>query len=138
MLEVARAKLPKVELHADLRSMPLPAESIDLVVCTVALTHLPHLVQPFAEFARVLRPGGAAVLSNTHHLSLPLGGVVQTLTSVGNHGLPPIARIVHRLTIVNHFGRGGPDGLRRRFGHLHGIPPRAYVPPSFCRSRWVH
>ncbi len=43
------------------------------------------------------------MLSNTYHLSLLLGGVVQTLTSVGNHGPPPTDRIVHRLTIVNHL-----------------------------------
>lgn len=31
----------------------------------------------------MLRPGGAAVVSNIHHLSLPLGGVVQMLSSTG-------------------------------------------------------
>jgi SAM-dependent methyltransferase len=84
MLEVARSRLPNVEFsHADLRSLPLPAESVDLVVCSLALTHLPDLEPPLIEFARVLRLGGGAVLSNIHHLSLPLGGAVQTLTSTG-------------------------------------------------------
>jgi SAM-dependent methyltransferase len=84
MLEIAQAKLPNVEFSlGDLRSLPLPGESVDLVVCSLALTHLPDLEQPLAEFARVLRPGGGAVLSNIHHLSLPLGGVVQMLTADG-------------------------------------------------------
>jgi SAM-dependent methyltransferase len=56
---------------------------VDLVVCSLALTHLPDLDGPLAEFARVLRPGGHAVLSNIHHLSLPLGGVIETLTPSG-------------------------------------------------------
>jgi hypothetical protein len=29
------------------------------------------------EFARVLRPGGHAIISNIHHLSLPLGGTIE-------------------------------------------------------------
>lgn len=76
MLDVARAKLPRVDLRqGDLTALPLHDESVDLVVCSLALTHLPNLAGAFAEFARVLRPGGSAVISNIHHLSLPLGGV---------------------------------------------------------------
>jgi SAM-dependent methyltransferase len=81
MLDVARAKLPPVEFSlGDLRALPLASGSVDLAVCSLALTHLPNLDQPLAEFARVLRPGGHAVLSNIHHLSLPLGGVIEMLT----------------------------------------------------------
>jgi SAM-dependent methyltransferase len=95
MLEVARAKLPHLEFsQADLRSLPLPAASVDLVVCSLALTHLPDLEQPLVEFARVLRPGGGAVLSNIHHLSLPLGGVVQMLTSTGKPIQLPASRFL--------------------------------------------
>ena len=84
MLEVARAKLPNVQFsRADVRCLPVATASMDLVVCSLALTHLPGLDEPLREFARVLRPGGAALLSNIHHLSLPLGGVVQMVTSTG-------------------------------------------------------
>ncbi len=84
MLEVARSKLPRVEFSTgDVRALPVPDSSADLVVCSLALTHLPSLAEPFAEFGRVLRPGGAAVVSNIHHLSLPLGGVVQMLSASG-------------------------------------------------------
>ena len=47
------------------------------------MTHLAHLGPAFREFARVLPPGGAAVISNIHHLSLPLGGVIRMLGSTG-------------------------------------------------------
>jgi SAM-dependent methyltransferase len=84
MLEVARAKLPQAELSlGDVRSLPLPDASVNLVVCSLALTHLKDLARPFLEFARVLRPGGAVVISNIHHLSVPLGGVVHVQSPTG-------------------------------------------------------
>jgi SAM-dependent methyltransferase len=84
MLAVARARLPHVEfIQGDLAALPAPDASMDLVVCTLALTHLADLAPAFGEFARVLRPGGGAVISNIHHLSLPLGGVIERLSSTG-------------------------------------------------------
>jgi SAM-dependent methyltransferase len=84
MLQIARATTPEVEFYqADLRSLPVADASVDLVVCSLALTYLPQLDPVFAEFARVLRRGGHAVVSNVHHLALMLGGVTQFRTSSG-------------------------------------------------------
>ena len=84
MVQVARTKLPQAELRrGDLEALPIPNASVDLVVCSLALTHLPQLGPAFSEFARVLRTGGAAVISNIHHLSLPLGGVIQMQAATG-------------------------------------------------------
>jgi ubiquinone/menaquinone biosynthesis C-methylase UbiE len=59
MLDIARSKLPDAELHqADLHGLPLPDDDVDLIVCGLALAHVPDLAPVFAEFARVLRPGG--------------------------------------------------------------------------------
>lgn len=84
MLDVARAKLPEARfVRGDLRRLPVEDSSVDLVVCSLALVYVPDLRQPFTEFARVLRPGGHAVISDIHHLSLPLGGIVQLLDDSG-------------------------------------------------------
>jgi SAM-dependent methyltransferase len=65
MLQRARAKVPGGEFReGDLHDLPLADDSVDLVVCTIALTHVPDLTGPFAEFARVLRPGGHLVVSD--------------------------------------------------------------------------
>lgn len=65
MLEKARAKLPSVEFHqADLHELPLPDDHVDLIVCTLALTHVRDLRPVFAEFARVLRTGGSLITSD--------------------------------------------------------------------------
>jgi SAM-dependent methyltransferase len=44
--------------RADAQSLPFPDESFDLVLGHAVLHHLPELDRAFAEFHRVLRPGG--------------------------------------------------------------------------------
>jgi SAM-dependent methyltransferase len=95
MLAQARAKLPEAEFHeADLRQLPLADESVDLVLCSIALVHLPELDGPFSEFARVLRPGGQLVVSDQCGL---IGDIGLPLLKVGPGGelgyLPVYARL---------------------------------------------
>jgi SAM-dependent methyltransferase len=67
MLERARLRVPQAEFRlGDLSSLPVPDESVDLVVCSLALAHVPVLDSVLAEFARVLRPGGHVVTSDIH------------------------------------------------------------------------
>jgi ubiquinone/menaquinone biosynthesis C-methylase UbiE len=85
MLAVARAKVPGGDFReGDLRQLPLPDGQADLVVCALALTHLPDLAPVFTEFARVLRPGGHLVISDSR-MDYP---VVQALPG-GGHGYLP-------------------------------------------------
>ncbi len=66
MLEVARAKVPDASFEeADLRALPLDDNSADSVICSLSLAHLRDLDTAFVEFARVLRPGGHLVVSDT-------------------------------------------------------------------------
>jgi SAM-dependent methyltransferase len=48
--------------------LPIPDKSVDTIVCWEVLEHLPQGSEPaaFAEFRRVLRPGGALYLSTPH------------------------------------------------------------------------
>jgi SAM-dependent methyltransferase len=50
-------------LQADAESLPFRDESFDLVVGHAILHHLPDLDRAFAEFRRVLRPGGRIVFA---------------------------------------------------------------------------
>src|SRR5215207_9084461 len=55
MLSRAREKIPHGEFYeADLHELPLADDSVDLVVCAIALVHVPNIAGPFVEFARVL------------------------------------------------------------------------------------
>lgn len=53
---------PGIETHnADLARLPLAAESVDLIVSRSVFEHLTDPQPVYAEFERVLRPGGAAL-----------------------------------------------------------------------------
>ncbi|WP_158895057.1 class I SAM-dependent methyltransferase [Amycolatopsis anabasis] len=67
MLALARERVPQGEfLLGDLHRLPVADDEVDLVVCGLALTHLPALEPVLAEFARVLRPGGHLVIVDVH------------------------------------------------------------------------
>jgi SAM-dependent methyltransferase len=67
MLAVARERLPGVELRlGGFDGLPARDGDADLVVCALALSHVPSLGAPVAELARVLAPGGLLVISNPH------------------------------------------------------------------------
>jgi ubiquinone/menaquinone biosynthesis C-methylase UbiE len=88
MLAVARARLPHRGFVAgSLDSLPVPDGSADLVVCALALAHMPELGVVMAEFARVLRSGGHLVISDVHHELVFRGSVVKALTAAGEPGL---------------------------------------------------
>jgi SAM-dependent methyltransferase len=78
MLEHAREKVPGGEFHeADLHDLPLPDDHVDIVVCALALMHVPDIEPVLAELVRVLRPGGSLVISDWRIL-------------IGDTGLPVI------------------------------------------------
>ncbi|MCA5892615.1 class I SAM-dependent methyltransferase [Isoptericola sp. NEAU-Y5] len=80
MLEIARAKVPGAHFaEADLRDLPLADASADLVLVTLALSHVRDLGPVFAELARVLRPGGHLVVSDTRgfYVGSPLYPLVE-------------------------------------------------------------
>jgi SAM-dependent methyltransferase len=57
---------PSVTSAADIRSLPFPAARFDVAWCRLAAGHLPALAPLYAELARVLRPGGCAVVTDFH------------------------------------------------------------------------
>ena len=50
-------------VNAGAEDIPLNDESVDVVLCTEVLEHLPDAGQAVREICRILRPGGRAILS---------------------------------------------------------------------------
>ncbi len=68
MLETLRANADRLGLEVetvatDAEVLPFDAETFDLVLGHAVLHHLPDLDRAFAEFHRVLRPGGTVVFA---------------------------------------------------------------------------
>jgi SAM-dependent methyltransferase len=108
MLDVARLRNPGMTfLEGDMRALPVPDGSWAAIVCFYAIVHLApgELPAAFAEFRRVLRPGGRVVVA--FHIG---DEVVHTGGMVGPAGAPGL--------------RLPPDGRRRRGAGGVGVPGR--------------
>jgi SAM-dependent methyltransferase len=93
MLDVARAKVPTGDFRVgELTALPVDDASVDLVLCALALSHVPDLGPVFAEFARVVRPGGHVVIDDVSHELVFRGSVVKALGPDGEPGLTPAFR----------------------------------------------
>ncbi|HVF07349.1 MAG TPA: methyltransferase domain-containing protein [Actinomycetota bacterium] len=59
---------------ADLARLPLRSDSMDVVVCGLAMTHLGRLEDAIAELARVSRRHATLVVSDIHPIAVATGG----------------------------------------------------------------
>jgi SAM-dependent methyltransferase len=69
MVDLARARVgDRAEIRVARLDEPLPYpdDSVDVVLCALAIHYVADRHAAFAELHRVLRPGGAAVLSTQH------------------------------------------------------------------------
>jgi SAM-dependent methyltransferase len=84
MLARARETVPEGEFYeADLHDLPLADDSVDVVVCAIALSHVPELAPALTEFVRVLRPNGHLVISDSRGL---IGDIGLPLVKIGPDG----------------------------------------------------
>jgi ubiquinone/menaquinone biosynthesis C-methylase UbiE len=74
MLARARAAVPTARFQeADLRDIPAEDEQFELVVCGLALAHVPDLTEAIRELARVLATDGHLIVSVLHPFQALLG-----------------------------------------------------------------
>jgi len=94
MLEHAKVPAGVRLLAGTAEAVPAPDGSADFLTLGYALRHISDLDSAFAEFYRVLRPGGRVCMLE---ITLPEGKVPRTLLKAWLHGfVPKIARLVAR------------------------------------------
>ncbi|HXJ77814.1 MAG TPA: methyltransferase domain-containing protein [Candidatus Methylomirabilis sp.] len=87
MLERARRRAPDGDFReGNLEGLPIGSGSVDVVVCALALVHLPDITGAIQEFARVVRPGGRVIISDVHPFVVLLGWQAQFRTAAGATG----------------------------------------------------
>ena len=117
--------------RADAESLPFSDESFDLVLGHAVLHHLPNLRRAFAEFHRVLRPGGQIVFAGEPSR---LGDRIAAVPKRGAHALAPAWRRLLRARPAgatenggsehNGGGHGGQgDHDLERFVDIHAFEP---------------
>ena len=75
MLGRARDRLDGTSMaRADIVALPIRDGCADLLTCALALTHVRELPPAFESFARILRSGGVAVVSDIHPMVVAIGG----------------------------------------------------------------
>lgn len=115
MLERARTKLPDVTfLQADAERTTLPSASMDVIVTRHLVWTLVDPVAAFAEWFRVLRPGGTLLVVDGDFVSRSLlGRIVQIMSPRG----PQTESAVRHKDILSrvHFSAGA------RADHVAGL-----------------
>jgi ubiquinone/menaquinone biosynthesis C-methylase UbiE len=100
MLDQARAKVLSARfLDGRLDDVPLEDHSVDLVICSLALTHVAHLAPVIAEFARVLAPGGHLITTDMHPVITTFSGSMAAFPVDDPDG-PPLA--LHFVPNLHH------------------------------------
>ena len=75
MLDVARASVPEADFREGaFEDLPVDDASVDLITSSLAVCHVADPGPVFAEFARVLAPGGRVFISDPHPGLTNLGG----------------------------------------------------------------
>ena len=123
MLEHARANNPQAEIHqADVGELPLPDASFDYLLSIEVLRYLEAPERAVAEMARVLRPGGMALVTATPLLNLNGYAVVNRAA---------VALPVRRLTRLRQFfvTTGGVERMFRTAGFAHAEAHGVYLGP---------
>ena len=142
MLAVARDKAAAEGLsgsvtfsEGDIRSIPLPDASFDIVTCQRVLHHVPEADVVISEVARVLKPGGVFYLSDQVLDEAPLVARLKSLWRTVSRKQPDDRDAFLR----EHEVHWRPDELlalledrgftyeRRSFGHIGlqtAVPPR--------------
>jgi len=121
-LTSAGHKATRADVFGDNLSLPFPAASFDMVVCTQVIEHSPEPGQLVREIARVIEPGGHLLL--TGPMTWPLHEEPYDFFRFTNHGLRHLLTVAG-LEVVTLVGRGGGfTTLGQIFLDLYAVPPQ--------------
>jgi ubiquinone/menaquinone biosynthesis C-methylase UbiE len=99
MLKVLKEKYSQAEtynLEAN-QAIPLPTNSCDIIVSTLALAHIENIEVAFTEWGRILKPGGEIFITDYHPDALEKGG---NRTFMYNDKTVSIKNYIHPISAI--------------------------------------
>jgi ubiquinone/menaquinone biosynthesis C-methylase UbiE len=108
-------------VRVDAERLPFTDESFDLVFGHAVLHHIPDLARAFAEFERVLVPGGAVLFAGEPSR---YGDRLSALPKRLATALAPLWRAAIRARAAEHAPPEGSDAALERFVDVHAFAPR--------------
>jgi SAM-dependent methyltransferase len=109
--------------RADAESLPFADQSFDLLLGHAVLHHLPNLRRAFAEFHRVLRPGGRIVFAGEPSR---LGDTIASVPKRGAGLVAPVWRRLLRASPAPPPADGSDDAVEHdleQFVDIHAFAP---------------
>jgi SAM-dependent methyltransferase len=119
----ARLGLDVKAARADAESLPFADQSFDLLLGHAVLHHLPNLRRAFAEFHRVLRPGGRIVFAGEPSR---LGDTIASVPKRGAGLVAPVWRRLLRASPAPPPAYGSDDEVEHdleQFVDIHAFAP---------------
>lgn len=89
-------------LLGSVETIPVAAKSVDVIICGLALGHVPQLDSALREMSRVLRPGGCLLISDFHPFQ-SLNGARRTFRSETG----AIYEVEHHVHLYSDYHRAG-------------------------------
>jgi ubiquinone/menaquinone biosynthesis C-methylase UbiE len=133
MLQQLTAKYPEARTYL-LKEEKLPElskHSCDIVLSTLAVAHIEELDKAFAEWNRVLKPGGELIITDYHPLALAKGGK-RTFTHKGKtvtvknyiHPIEKLRRLAGQLgwDEIRFVQRSIDDTVRHYYEQQNALP----------------
>ena len=127
MLDALRANAERLGLDVetaacDAAALPFADASFDLVLGHAVLHHLPELSRSFAEFGRVLRPGGVLMFAGEPSR---YGDRIAALPKRAGLAAAPLWRRLVGVREAEHNGNGGPpdDHALESLVDVHAFAP---------------
>jgi SAM-dependent methyltransferase len=105
--------------RADAESLPFPSKSFDLVLGHAVLHHLPDLPRAFAEFERVLVPGGRIAFAGEPSR---IGDQLAAVPKRGAAACAPLWRALFRAGALDGHGHDNGGDLERLVD-IHAFTP---------------
>ncbi|MDQ6608188.1 MAG: class I SAM-dependent methyltransferase [Actinomycetota bacterium] len=124
----ARLGLKVKAARADAEALPFPDRSFDLVLGHAVLHHLPDLESAFAEFHRVLRPGGRLVFAGEPSR---FGDRLARIPKRSAQSLSPLWRRLMRARPAPAPGGGGAED-EHEHALEHVVDIHAFVPADLA------